>query len=81
MNARKTYKPSRLTPVVEKAAKLPTPLRKLAGAVLIPLLLLYFYWIKFRLWLLDEFHINSAWLKLLLVMILSYAAIVALIHR
>ena len=81
MNARKTYKSSRLKPVVENVDKLPKPLRRLASAVLIPLLLLYLYWIKFRLWLLDEFHINTAWLKLLLVMILSYAAVVAIVHR
>lgn len=81
MNGRNTYKPSRLTPVVEKAVKLPKPLRRLASAVLIPLLLLYLYWIKFRLWLLDEFHVNSAWLKVLLVMVLSYVAVVAMVHR
>ena len=81
MNAKNTYKPSRLTSVVESVDKLPKPLRKLASAFLIPLLLVYFYWIKFRLWLLDEFHVTAIWLKVLLIMVLSYAAVVAMDHR
>lgn len=81
MNSKKTYKPSRLSSVVYSVDRLPKPLGKLVSAVLIPLLLLYLFWIKFRLWLLDKYHVNSAWLKLLLIMVLSYATVVALIHR
>ena len=81
MNSKKPYKPSRLMSLVDSIDKLPTPLRKVVSKLLVPPLLLYFYWIKLRLWLLDEFHVTTIWLKLLLIMVLSYATVVAILHR
>jgi hypothetical protein len=81
MNAKKTCKPSRLTYVVDNIDRLPKPLRKLASVLLIPIVLAYFCWIRFRLWLLDEFQVTTIWLKVLLIMVLSYAAVVAIVHR
>jgi hypothetical protein len=81
MHSNKTYKPSIFTTIANHIDRLPRPLQKMASALLIPPVLVYFYWIKLRLWLMDEFHITTIWLKVLLVMVLSYAAVVAIVHR
>ncbi len=60
--------------------RLPKPLRKIVVRLAIPCLYALLLWVKFRLWLLDNYKINGAWLKLLAIMILSYAAVVAMTH-